>query len=79
MPFMDGDVVVGFTDGLVEIEVEQGDQWDESVLADFVAGLEPEVRHRPDEVIQQLLAHVRQRATSWNRDDVTVIAASRTS
>jgi len=78
MPFTDGDLVVSFTDGLVEVQVEQDDLWDESVLADFIVGIDSETRRRPDEVIQQLLAHVRHRALSWNRDDVTVIAASRT-
>lgn len=78
MPFTDGDLVVGFTDGLVEVQVERDDLWDESILANFIVGLDSETRRRPDEVIQQLLAHVRHRALSWNRDDVTVIAASRT-
>jgi len=77
MPYTDGDVVVGFTDGLVELEVKPDDHWDESELANFIVGLDPGIRQRPDEVIQLLLAHVRHRATSWNRDDVTVIAASR--
>jgi len=79
MPYTDGDVVVGFTDGLVEVEVKPDDHWDESELANFIVGLDPGIRQRPDEVIQLLLAHVRHRATSWNRDDVTVIAASRNS
>ena len=78
MPFTEGDVVVGFTDGLVEIRVGADDLWDESVLAAFVGELGPDVRSRPDELIAQLLAHVRHRAVAWNRDDVTVIAAART-
>lgn len=79
MPFTAGDVVVGFTDGLVEVRVDADDRWDESALAEFVGDLGPDVRSRPDELIAQLLAHVRHRASAWNRDDVTVIAAARTS
>ncbi len=72
-----GDVVVAYTDGLVESRNTEGDELESSKVAQFIRGADAPVREQPAELIAQLLAQVRHRAADWRRDDVTVVAASR--
>jgi CHASE3 domain sensor protein len=72
-----GDVVVAFTDGLVESRNSGGDELESSVVSTFVRGLDAPVRENPDELVARLLAQVRHRAADWRRDDVTVVAVAR--
>jgi len=77
--FRPGDVVVAYTDGLVESRNADGDELESSAVSLLIRGMDAPVREHPDELISQLLAQVRHRAADWRRDDVTVIAASRRS
>ncbi len=72
-----GDVVVAFTDGLVESRNAEGDELESSKVAQFIRGADGPVREQPTELIERLLAQVRHRAADWRRDDVTVVAAAR--
>jgi serine phosphatase RsbU (regulator of sigma subunit)/CHASE3 domain sensor protein len=76
MEFRLGDVVVAYTDGLVESRNADGDELQSAVVAQFIRGADAWVRENPEELIARLLAQVRHRAADWRRDDVTVVAAS---
>jgi sigma-B regulation protein RsbU (phosphoserine phosphatase) len=75
--FGPGDVVVAFTDGLVESRNNDGDELESSKVSQFIRGLDAPVRENPEELIARLLAAVRHRAADWRRDDVTLVAAAR--
>ena len=75
--FADGDVVLAFTDGLVESRNADGDELESSMVSQFMRGLSADVRADPQELITQLLAQVRHRAADWRRDDVTLVAVAR--
>jgi sigma-B regulation protein RsbU (phosphoserine phosphatase) len=75
--FEPGDVVVAFTDGLVESRNADGDELESSKVSQFIRGMDAPVRENPDELISRLLAQVRHRAADWRRDDVTLVAAAR--
>mgnify|MGYP006278665465 CR=1 FL=1 len=76
-PFGPGDVVVAFTDGLVEARNADGDELESSAVAQFIRGMDAPVRENPGELIERLLAQVRHRAADWRHDDVTIVAISR--
>jgi sigma-B regulation protein RsbU (phosphoserine phosphatase) len=76
-PFMAGDVVVAFTDGLVESRNADGDELESSKVSQFIRGMDAPVRENPEELISRLLAQVRHRASDWRKDDVTLVAVSR--
>ena len=75
--FEPGDVVVAFTDGLVESRNADGDELESSKVSQFIRGMDGPVRENPEELISRLLAQVRHRAADWRRDDVTLVAAAR--
>lgn len=75
--FRPGDVLVAFTDGLVESRNAEGDELESSMVSQFIRGLDSWVRESPEELITRLLAQVRHRASDWRRDDVTLVAAAR--
>jgi sigma-B regulation protein RsbU (phosphoserine phosphatase) len=75
--FEPGDVVVAFTDGLVESRNADGDELESSKVSQFIRGMDAPVRENPEELISRLLAQVRHRAADWRRDDVTLVAAAR--
>lgn len=75
--FRPGDVLVAFTDGLVESRNADGDELESSMVSQFIRGLDSWVREDPEELITRLLAQVRHRAADWRRDDVTLVAISR--
>lgn len=75
--FSPGDVVVAFTDGLVESRNAEGDELEAAAVGQFIRGMDGHLRENPKELITRLLAQVRHRAADWRRDDVTVIAACR--
>jgi sigma-B regulation protein RsbU (phosphoserine phosphatase) len=77
--FAPGDVVVAFTDGLVESRNADGDELESAKVSLFIRGMDAPVRENPEELITRLLAQVRHRAADWRRDDVTIIAAARRS
>ena len=75
--FSTGDVVVAFTDGLVESRNAEGDELEAAAVGTFIRGMDGPVRENPAELITRLLAQARHRAADWRRDDVTLIAAYR--
>ncbi len=75
--FEPGDVVVAFTDGLVESRNADGDELEASKVAQIIRGMDAPLRENPEELITRLLAQVRHRAADWRRDDVTLVAAAR--
>lgn len=75
-PFGPQDVVVAYTDGLVESRNSEGDELESSAVAQLIRGLEPAVRTNPQELVARLLAEVRHRAADWRTDDVTVVAVA---
>lgn len=75
--FRPGDVVVAYTDGLVESRNADGEELETSALSLLIRGMDAPVREHPEELIPLLLGQVRHRAADWRRDDVTVLAASR--
>ena len=77
LPLRAGDVVVAFTDGLVESRNADGDELESSKVSQFIRGMDAPVRENPEELISRLLAQVRHRAADWRRDDVTLVAAAR--
>lgn len=75
--FRPGDVVVAFTDGLVESRNAEGDELESAMVSQLLRGMDAPVRENPAELISRLLAQVRHRAADWRRDDVTLVAAAR--
>jgi len=75
--FSPGDVVVAFTDGLVESRNAEGEELESAAVAQLIRAMDGPVRENPAELITRLLAQARHRATDWRRDDITVIAAVR--
>jgi CHASE3 domain sensor protein len=74
-PFDVGDVVLAWSDGLVEAP-EDGAEVPDSELASVVAGLDP---RDPRPLVEGVLAALRQDSADWRRDDVTLVAVRRTS
>lgn len=74
--FGPGDVVLAFTDGLVESRNADGDELESAMVSQFIRGLDAPVRENPQELITRLLAQVRHRAADWRRDDVTLVAVA---
>lgn len=74
-PFAVGDLLLVWSDGLVEAP-EDGAEVPDSELAEVVAGLDP---RDPRPLVEGILAALRQDAADWRRDDVTLVAARRTS
>ncbi len=77
MYFRKGDVVVAFTDGLVESRNADGDELESSRVSLLIRGMDLPIRENPRELTTRLLAQVRHRAADWRRDDVTLVAVSR--
>ena len=69
--FNSGDVVLLWSDGLVEARQEALDVNDE-LLSSVVAQSRD---NDPAELVPSLLAALRERSTDWRRDDITVVAA----
>lgn len=75
--FSPGDVVVAFTDGLVESRNADGDELESAAVGQLIRAMDGPVRENPGELITRLMAQARHRAVDWRRDDVTIIAAVR--
>ena len=69
--FEPGDIVLLWSDGLVEARQEALEVNDE-LLSSVISQTSD---HDPAELVPSLLATLRERATDWRRDDITVIAA----
>lgn len=78
-PFVTGDVVLGVTDGFLEGQARDSSdpEGDSAALARVIRSLDAPVRQHPEEIVQRLVAHIREISPRWHSDDVTVVALSR--
>lgn len=70
-----GDTLLMWTDGLLESHDAQGSELGESAAKELVMSA---ADASVEELVTQVLAQARQRATDWKRDDVTMVAVRRT-
>ena len=68
-----GELVLAYTDGLVEARDEAGEELGLASVETFVRGLDAHVRTDAAEAVERVIANTRFRAADWRRDDVTVI------
>jgi sigma-B regulation protein RsbU (phosphoserine phosphatase) len=69
-----GDALVGFTDGLIEGTTRAGEMVETADLLETLLAIPPEIRTEPDETLERVLATMREQASEWTRDDVTLVA-----
>jgi serine phosphatase RsbU (regulator of sigma subunit) len=69
-----GDALVGFTDGLIEGTTLKGTAVEAEDLLIELLSIPAEIRSEPEETLERILASMRERATDWTRDDVTLVA-----
>ena len=69
-----GDALVGFTDGLIEGTTRAGEMVETADLLETLLAIPSEIRTEPDETLERVLAAMRERATEWTRDDITLVA-----
>lgn len=69
-----GDALVGFTDGLIEGTTRAGEMLETADLLETLLAIPSEIRREPDETLERVLAAMREQATEWTRDDVTLVA-----
>ena len=70
-----GDVLLAFSDGLLESHDEHGEQLEVPGLLALVREAR-EGGAEQDEIVRRTLAQARSRAVDWERDDVTLVALS---
>ena len=69
-----GDVLLGFTDGLIEgMNIDGVPVESEQLLAELLA-IPPEIRSEPQETLERILAAMRAKSAEWTRDDITLVA-----
>lgn len=78
-PFDPGDVVVGVTDGFLEGQAltTSESEAESASIARILRSMDAPMRRQPEEVVQRLVAHIREIAPRWHSDDTTVVAISR--
>jgi serine phosphatase RsbU (regulator of sigma subunit) len=76
-PFAPGDLILGVTDGLLEGQGAASSAEETHTIIQILKGLDGPVRQNPAEIVQRLVAHVREISPRWSSDDVTVVALSR--
>lgn len=69
-----GDALVGFTDGLIEGTTLDGGLVETADLLATLLAIPSDIRREPDETLERVLASMREQATEWTRDDVTLVA-----
>ena len=69
-----GDSLFAFTDGLIEGTSTDGRAVDTSDLLVELLEIPAEVRSEPAETLERILASMREKATDWTRDDITLVA-----
>jgi CHASE3 domain sensor protein len=77
--FVPGDVVLGVTDGFLEGQAQAAheSEGESASIARLLRSLDAPVRQQPEEIVQRLVAHIREVSPRWHSDDVTVVAISR--
>ncbi len=76
-PFVPGDLVLGVTDGFLEGQGAVNATEETQVIIRILRGLDGPVRQNPAEIVERLVAHIREISPRWHSDDVTVVALSR--
>ena len=73
VPFKGGDVLLVFTDGLIEGHGPEGIDLDPDDLARFIKAMDAPMRKDAAEVLARVVSQVRERAGNWYRDDMTAV------
>ncbi len=76
-PFVPGDLVLGVTDGFLEGQGAVSAAEETQAIIRILRGLDGPVRQNPAEIVERLVAHIREISPRWHSDDVTVVALSR--
>jgi serine phosphatase RsbU (regulator of sigma subunit) len=76
-PFTPGDLVLGVTDGFLEGQGAHSATEETQAVIRILRGLDAPVRQNPAEIVERLVAHIREISPRWHTDDVTVVALSR--
>lgn len=76
-PFSPGDLVLGVTDGFLEGQGAVSAAEETQAIIRILRGLDGPVRQNPAEIVERLVAHIREISPRWHSDDVTVVAMSR--
>jgi serine phosphatase RsbU (regulator of sigma subunit) len=75
--FVPGDLVLGVTDGFLEGQGAISGAEETQAIIRILRGLDGPVRQNPAEIVERLVAHIREISPRWHSDDVTVVALSR--
>jgi serine phosphatase RsbU (regulator of sigma subunit)/CHASE3 domain sensor protein len=70
------ETILLYSDGLTESHDQAGDELGEERLLDWLTAV-PADQRPPELLVPWLVGRARERATDWNRDDVTVVALRR--
>jgi serine phosphatase RsbU (regulator of sigma subunit)/CHASE3 domain sensor protein len=76
-PFTPGDLVLGVTDGFLEGQGADTATEETQAIIRILRGLDAPVRQNPAEIVERLVAHIREISPRWHTDDVTVVALCR--
>lgn len=71
--FDPGDVLMAFTDGLLEENRSDGGDLSPEDIARIIRGMDAPVRRDANEVLTRVIAQVRSGSTRWQRDDMTAV------
>ena len=77
VPFNTGDCLIAFTDGLIEGHGADRSDLGPEDISRIIRSLDAPVRQDAHEVLARVIASIRARSTTWQRDDVTAVALSR--
>lgn len=77
IPLRPGDCLMAFTDGLVEGHGADGTDLEPEDISRIIRSLDAPVRQDADEVLARVIAGIRSRSATWQRDDVTALTVCR--
>jgi len=70
-------LILGVTDGFLEGQAATSAAEETQSIIRILSGLDGPVQQNPAEIVERLVAHVREISPRWSSDDVTVVALSR--